>query len=99
MTAQHKPPYLRRLRFAADPFWFRPEPLLDPFLGEFNALDVDQKEEASPWKPKLSPLLNSGWQVLVHTIVFKSLIRVLGRRGYSFKPIHSLVNSWCNTHL
>lgn len=30
MMAQHKPPYLRRLRFAADPFWFRPEPLLDP---------------------------------------------------------------------
>jgi hypothetical protein len=49
MTAQHKPPYLRRLRFAADPFWFRPEPLLDPFLGEFNALDVDQKEEAFLW--------------------------------------------------
>ena len=51
MTAQHKPPYLRRLSFAADPLWFRPEPLLDPSLfdsdcGAFNALDVDQKEEA-----------------------------------------------------
>lgn len=52
MTAQHKPPYFRRLRFAADPLWFRPEPPLDPFdsdCGAFNALDVDQKEEALPW--------------------------------------------------
>jgi len=54
MTAQYKPPYLRRLRFAADPLWFRSEPPLDPSslildCGAFNALDVDQKEEAFPW--------------------------------------------------
>ena len=59
MTAQHKPPYLRRLSFAADPLWFRPEPLLDPSLfdsdcGAFNALDVDQKEEASPWAGRVA---------------------------------------------
>lgn len=53
----------------------------------FTKEEFQRFQNASPWKPKLSPLLNSGWQVLVHTIVFKSLILVLGRRGYSFKPI------------
>ncbi|CAK9157738.1 unnamed protein product [Ilex paraguariensis] len=58
MTAQHKPPYLRRLRFAVDPLWFCSKPPLDPsslilIVGAFNALDVDQKKEAFPWVGKV----------------------------------------------
>ncbi|CAK9142671.1 unnamed protein product [Ilex paraguariensis] len=30
VMAQHKPPYLRRLCFAIDSFWFHSKPLLDP---------------------------------------------------------------------
>ncbi|KAK4412234.1 hypothetical protein Salat_2987800 [Sesamum alatum] len=59
MTAQHKPPYLRRLGFAADPLCFRSKPPLDPsslilIVGHSMPLDVDQKEEAFPWAGKVA---------------------------------------------
>lgn len=59
MTAQHKPPYLRRLGFAADPLCFRSKPPLDPsslilIVGHSMPLDSDQKEEAFPWAGKVA---------------------------------------------